>query len=785
MAALVALVALMVPMVADRGVPAASATMVSVDLRVLVISADGTETDHAALTSSLDRLGVPHDVLIARDHPMSGAGLAAMLSDGAGHGRYQGIMLTTGDLTYESAGVWQSAFSTEQWDALHAYQAEFGVRSVTSFTFADGAYGFDYVGSQNTLTHPVDARLTPAGAAVFPYVNSADPIRLSGAYLYFGSVLDGGATTPLLTAAGPGGASYPVASVTRFPDGRENLAVTVANNATLTHSLVLSYGLVDWVTRGRFVGERRASLGIQVDDLFNQSDVWDASTHALSPTALRNTPADIAALIAWQDARHALPSTPDVRTSFAFNAGDTLPGEVSDPSLIAAVQAGAPNFRFINHTLTHYNLDCGDCAEPTGVITTSASEITRQITANIAQGQALGLQFDADTMVQPDISGINTPPNAVAQQAAADAGIRYWIGDTSRPGLGNPSFNTGFATAGDQRLHVVPRHPTNLFYQVSTPEQWVDLYNTFYGPGGTICTLTSSCFDTPRTFAQILDVESDYLLGYLLSGDNDPLMFHIANVHAYDGTHSLMTDLLDATLAKYDALVTLPIASPSFRETGVEQQERAAFDASGVTATYTPCVGTTVRVVTAATVPLTGVSLAAGNSRVEHYGGKVISHITLGDGESVTIPDPTCAPATTTTGATTTTEGTTTVPTTVPTTATATSTVPAGAEPPVRPSEAAVDARPTQPVAPVESASPVTAPATLDPNLEAFYRFMDAYLNRLRAMIDHFNRQCLRPNVRVVMGVRCSPGLIRLQKAIMADTKAKATARARAARARR
>ena len=41
-------------------------------------------------------------------------------------------------------------------------------------------------------------------------------------------------------------------------------------------------------------------------------------------------------------------------------------------------------------------------------------------------------------MVQPDVSGVNNNSNSDAQQAAADAGIRYWISDTSRQEGRNP-----------------------------------------------------------------------------------------------------------------------------------------------------------------------------------------------------------------------------------------------------------------------------------------------------------------------------------------------------------
>jgi hypothetical protein len=40
-----------------------------------------------------------------------------------------------------------------------------------------------------------------------------------------------------------------IASTCRFKDGRENLAVTAANNPNFIHSELLSYGLINWVTK--------------------------------------------------------------------------------------------------------------------------------------------------------------------------------------------------------------------------------------------------------------------------------------------------------------------------------------------------------------------------------------------------------------------------------------------------------------------------------------------------------------------------------------------------------
>lgn len=602
-----------------------------VSMRLLVIAADGNETDYPAITTFLDEVGVPYDKILAADTPLT----ASMLSDGT-TGRYQGIVLTTGNLTYfdAGAGTWQSAFSPDEWATLRQYQKDFHVRSVTSYTFPEASYGLSYAGYRNTLGSELPATLTAAGQAVWPYVNAANPIELTGAWVYLGSILDPSVTTPLVNVT-VDGTTYPVASVTRF-DGYENLAVTAANNPNLLHSILLSTGWINWVSGGNFLGNRSSSIDVQIDDLFIGTDQWDPATNT-AHTEYTNVPADVTAMVAYQNARRANPATPGFKVEYAFNGA----GGPTNPSLVNTVRANRSQFGFINHTWTHFNLDCGDCPNPTGQITTNTTQIRSQILTNRMYGALLGLPGNSDTMVQPDISGINTPPNPMAQKAAGGVGIRFWIGDTSRAGQTNPTFNTGFATAGDSRVFVVPRRPTNLFVAATTPDQWTSVYNHFYAPGGILCGMTT-CFDRPQTYQEILDHESDYLLRYLLRGDLDPWMFHVGNTRAYSGNRSVLSDLLDETFSKYSSMVNTPVRSVSFKQAGQAMQGRAAYNAAGVTATVTPCTSITVKATKAATVPVNGVAYTAANSTVEHYGGRTISQVRLAAGQTVTIPLPAC-----------------------------------------------------------------------------------------------------------------------------------------------
>ncbi|HXU04307.1 MAG TPA: hypothetical protein VN903_25275, partial [Polyangia bacterium] len=94
----------------------ALAPNVSVDARLLIITADGTDAAFDAIRETIGYLGTPYDVLNAATDTLT----AGTLADGD-HGKYQAIFLDVGDL-YESDG---SAFTNDEWMTLIAYEARF------------------------------------------------------------------------------------------------------------------------------------------------------------------------------------------------------------------------------------------------------------------------------------------------------------------------------------------------------------------------------------------------------------------------------------------------------------------------------------------------------------------------------------------------------------------------------------------------------------------------------------------------------------------------------------
>jgi hypothetical protein len=593
--------------------------VVSVDMRVLVIAADGTEPEYGAITNTLERIGVPFDTLFAASAPLT----TTMLTDSAGNGNYSAIVLTSGHLWYYDAATnsYPSAFTLDEWYILEAYERDHQVRSATLFTYSGGwpSYGLAYTGYQDTtpaVGGTLTGTLTPAGSALFDYLNTPT-IDIAYAWTYFGTVVDPAATTSLLNA--PDGT--PLIYTTTYADGRQNLALGFGNNNWGVHSKLVLYGVVDWVTRGVFLGARHATIGTQIDDLLIPSDMWD--TAAMSDTTgleYRLTSTDWANVRAWQQSvRNRYPTTADFTIEWAYN-GEGAGGR--DP-LTRAIGANPNDFTYVNHTFTHLNMD-----------NVSYRDANRDISRNrpIPARYGFSATYVTDSLVNPDISGLDNPN---FHRAVVDNGIQYVISDVSRAGWGNPTPNTGIQSRFQPSLLIVPRRANNLFYNLRTPAEWVSEYNCFYGPTGTCAGGAFRFWSANLTYEQILEVESNQILTYLLDWDIDPLMFHQANLGTYSGTRSLFGDLMDEVFRKYAALVDLPIRSLTQSEIGNEMRARKSYDTSGVTATITPCSSMTMVSPVAVTVPVTGVSHG---SNVEHYADETISYIPLQPNVPVTVP---------------------------------------------------------------------------------------------------------------------------------------------------
>ncbi|HKQ98943.1 MAG TPA: hypothetical protein VJV75_13795 [Candidatus Polarisedimenticolia bacterium] len=572
-------------------------TTATIDAKLLVISGDGTEPVLGAIRQAADYLGIPYTLYVASRSP--GGFTPTLLSDGAGHAYYQGVVMTTGSLAWFDGTNWTSGFNATEWQTLWDYQAKYRVRTAIGYVFPTLDYGYGAATGVDTTTSPIAATLTASGRPVFPYVNASNPLSITKAWTYLAPATGNG-TTVLLTDA----AQHALMLVRNYPDGRQVLSTTFDGNFFLVHSLALGYGMINWVTGGLFVGQRHTYATAQIDDIFLDNDLYGGGTY-------RITGLDWSAVTAWQAAKQALGAqTNGLRLHIAFN-GEGTTGTYFPDTLTPAGVASQSQFPWINHTWSHENLD-----------TVGYDQAWNEISRNNQKAAALGFgNYDRRALVTPDISGLSNPD---AMSAAYDTGVRFVVSDTSRPGMDNPTPQTGVPNFVEPRILMIPRRPVNLYYNVSTPAQWTAEYNSIY----------HAYWGRDLTYSEILDKESDVLLQYMLRGEIDPWMFHQANLRAYDGTRTLLGDLLDRVIGKFTRLSNLPILSPNQVDLGKFMKERMQFNAGGVRASIAPADGTvTLSAASPVVVPVTGLC----KGTYETYGGQCISRVSLGAGQSVTL----------------------------------------------------------------------------------------------------------------------------------------------------
>jgi hypothetical protein len=565
----------------------------NIAMQVLVISANGNEPTLSAIQQALGYHTVPFTTWIATQNP--GLLTADKLSSGC-DGKYQGVILATGDLVYSPNGglTYMSALTPTEWLALRAYEQSFKIRELSWYVYPGPNQGLTTpTGGVDTSTAPIDTTLTAAGQKVFPYVNTSNPLPISMAWTYLSKPADPTVMPLLVDAAGNA-----LISSRANADGRETMALTFDSNPYLIHDLVLAHGLVEWVTKGTYLGEFRVYTQAQIDDLFLDNDMYGGGL-------FRMTDADFNAVRAWQAAQKQNVGA-SFRLTWPFNG---FGGNDTDGLTIAA-RTYANEFHWLSHTWDHEYLDA-----------ISYDSAFWEFDMNNKHAQSQGYpNYNKMNLITPNVSGLNNP-NAI--NAAWDAGVRYLVSDTSQPGWDNPAPNIGMYSTIQPGILIIPRKPTNLYYNVRTPDLWAAEYNSFY----------TTYWGRALTYLEVLDKESQNLLIYLLQGNIDPVMYHQPNTGTYDGVHTLLTDLLDTAFAKFRRYSTLPIVSPDMDATGTRIANTMARNKAGVVATITP--GVKVSFSSPVTVQFAVSGICTATSEI--YAGKCITNVKVEAGQTVTF----------------------------------------------------------------------------------------------------------------------------------------------------
>ena len=653
-----------------------SCSVPTTDVKLLVVNNSGANAgagyaDFPAIKQVLDYVGVPYDVV-----DVSGGVTAQMLSDGSCHGFYEGVIFALGGDIYGLPGM----------NFLTSYEQTFKARQINWFVFPGTDFGLNSSNSSVDSNSTYSANFTPAGSSVFFYANTNTPLSISNAFVYLSTPITapaGTIVTPLVSDASGNALSV----VYNFGDGREYLTQTFDSNQFLTHDLVLAYGLVNWVTRGLFLGEYHVFATQSVDDFFINDAEWIPGTPCTNAKTKDRTPGDdpslpnfrltsddMAQLVTWQTNRQTDPLLKNFKLSLAFNGVGTsgnpdwtgIPVGTPD-TLVRDLQSYQQFFHWMSHTFDHpgtldglHKSDVDGDPDTPKVDSIDLEVLTNLWVASQPGGVNLDIDasdsglrqltftdFDPHSMVTPGVTGLDDPN--VSQYLFED-GIYNVVTDTSvahnatNNNGANPSPNVGIVNSYAPGIYEVPRHPNDVFFNAAT---WADdqaEFHCIYGPAGT----NQSPYNNYNA-AQILDYTSSTFVNNMLLGDMDPQMFHQPNLHFSDngpslgtGTHvsSLISDTYDQTFAKYKALYQLPVLTPTQTQMATAMQGRNSFNLSQVTASVVggadPIMHITVPAaapVTSAVIPVTGIN----STGAESYGGQLISHITLTPGQTVSL----------------------------------------------------------------------------------------------------------------------------------------------------
>ncbi|HET7061522.1 MAG TPA: hypothetical protein VFI43_05020 [Nitrosospira sp.] len=664
----------------------------AVKLRVLLVTTGDLTQDigFAYIKPALDEMGVPYDVLNAGTQDLTAemlaakSGVACTAATAGCIGNYNGIILTDSDLVPN--------FTPAEWDILHNYEKSFAVREAVlsgwPATYWDPNapfgiyldYGLVYSSSASNYT---GAWSIPVAYTrqVFEYVNSANTLPITD--FAFSANPRNDATllrdgtkpnvVPLLKTQN-GEALVSIVQYVVPPQTtpvREVMISTITNADFLVHSKVLVYEFINWATQGVFVGARYIHMAAHADDLFIPDELWDPALKATNPsTTFRLGSADINNAVSKQAAfRAAHPVAGTFKLDFPFNGSGAvldpeaiaLAADLSD-DLVAAVVANKANFRFINHTFTHADMDKAPVPanapcdyETFTTISATQAEITKNRTVwgllalpeqsqnnrMLLSGNHSGLKdrkCTADPALHPEMADVQSDDVAFDQgganplflQAAARASVSYLASDSSQRAQNIEQYISQYNDGSQTDRLMLPRWPTNIFYNVINPTQQVDEYNyifhdRFVSGGQDPCQIPGAIC-SPRSYADILLAEADTAIRHMMTFNKWPHFFHQTNVASYDASgNTLQFDWLNAVFTEYERLFTLPVKNEPHYLIGDHTADSLTAKSAAIQAVWNR---TTNQVTLSANKAVPNL-LVTGLSGGELYGGQYIRTISI------------------------------------------------------------------------------------------------------------------------------------------------------------
>ncbi|KAJ9646456.1 hypothetical protein H2201_001415 [Coniosporium apollinis] len=554
--------------------------------------------------------------------PSTGATLP-QLSSSATAGNY-GAIVVLSEVSYQYPNGFFSALTTEQWNALYAYQTAFGVRMVRLDVYPGPDFGTTTaIAGAGCCGAGVEQLISISNTAAFPTAGLKVGATMStiGLWHYPATITNTTSTTQF-AKFGPGG-SYSTdttAGVINNFGNRQQMVFFISwATAWNPTSNYLQHAWIHWVTRGLYVGFRRLYLSTQVDDVFLSTPLYRPQG-----TEFRLRTGDLANHVTWTTQINAkMPAgsnyfielahngNGDIEVAAATSQGQTTcnpnmaitydeqtatPLEFQKPlgtgsniwpttptsytwSLTCAkldtlmqwfsTAANRNAFAHVSHTFTHMSMNNATYAD-----------VAKEISFNKAWMQQVGFsaatRFSGSGLVPPAITGTR---NGDAIKAWMDNGIRHIVGDNTRPLLMNPQssfwpLTSTVANNGYAGLNIIPRWATTIYYNCDTPDctlqEWID---TSGGSG-----------DFQNLLRDARAVNTRHLLGLHW----DPFMFHQANMRQTDMPNtvvngvsaklSLLQIWVEVIVQEMVRLTSWPIISLKHDDIGTTFQKREIRD---------------------------------------------------------------------------------------------------------------------------------------------------------------------------------------------------------------
>jgi hypothetical protein len=237
--------------------------------------------------------------------------------------------------------------------------------------------------------------------------------------------------------------------------------------------------------------------------------------------------------------------------------------------------------------------------------------------------------------VQSDDVPFITGANSLFVTAAANANVDYLASDTSQL---NQAVEQHFTVSGrnvvlstnNTTRTMLPRYPTNVFYNVTNPDVLVSEYNYIFHDRflelGQDPSIVPGAVGTIRNYQEIRDAEATAAVQHMLSFKKYPHFFHQGNVASYDAAgNTLQFDWLDSVFTAYEKLFKLPVKNLPYYLIGDMTKDSLTAKSATIKAVWNR---TTNQVTLSANKSIPNL-LVTGVAGGDLYGGQLIRQINV------------------------------------------------------------------------------------------------------------------------------------------------------------